>query len=246
MIATPLLRRALGAVSRRVGKPELFSAFYPLARRDELEALAIRAVLASTLRSDSTYVDVGTNRGQVLRDAVRLAPSGRHLAFEPIPELAAEIERGFPAVDCRRLALGAVPGEAQFCHFRALDGWSGLRRSPEISDARGRPEYINVTVSTLDEQTKGITPRVVKIDVEGAEFDVLRGGHELLTSARPTLILEHVASAAALYDASSAQVWELLTECGYQVYSVTGDGPFTRESFGASELVVNWLGRPIR
>jgi FkbM family methyltransferase len=241
-----LMRRALGALSRRLGRPELVSAFYPLARRDEQEALAIRAVLASVLRADATYVDVGTNRGQVLRDAVRIAPTGRHVAFEPIPELAAVVERDFPAVECRRMALGARAGEAQFCHFRALDGWSGLRRSPQISDAQGHPEFITVSVSTLDQELGDVEPTVVKIDVEGAELDVLRGGGELLAGRRPTLLLEHVASAAALYDASSAQIFDVLAEHGYELYTVTGEGPVPRAQFGASERVVNWLARPLR
>jgi FkbM family methyltransferase len=241
-----LLRRGIGSLSRRLDRPELVSAFYPAARREEHEAIAIGAVLASALRRDSTYVDVGTNRGQLLRDAVRLAPRGRHVAFEPIPELAAEIEHEFPDVECRRLALGAQRGEAQFCHFRDLDGWSGLKRSPEVSDAQGRPEFIAVTVSTLDAELEGFEPSVVKIDVEGAELDVLRGGRALLSGARPTVILEHVASAAALYGASSGDVWDALAELGYDVYSVTGDGPYTRSTFGAGAEVVNWLARPVR
>jgi FkbM family methyltransferase len=241
-----LVRRALGAASRRLGKPELLSAFYPLARRDEHEALAMRAVLAAALRTDSSYVDVGTNRGQVLREAVRIAPAGRHVAFEPVPELAEVVERDFPSVECRRLALGARSGEAEFCHFRDLDGFSGLRRSPEISDARGRPEYIPVHVSTLDEQVAEMAPKVVKIDVEGAELDVLRGGRELLRSGRPTLILEHVATAAALYGASSGELWDLLADAGYEIFAVTGEGPVPRTRFGSGERVVNWLARPLR
>src|SRR5437588_6139665 len=164
LTAMALVRRALAAFSRRLERPELVSAFYPLARRDEQEALAISAVLASVLRADACYVDVGTNRGQVLSEAVRVAPSGRHVAFEPIPELAAAVEREFPGVVCRRVALRGEPGEAQFCHFRALDGWSGLRRSPEISDERGRPEFIRVPVSTLDEELAGLAPSIIKID----------------------------------------------------------------------------------
>jgi FkbM family methyltransferase len=222
------------------------SAFYPRARRDEHEAVAMRAVLAAALREDASYVDVGTNRGQVLREAVRIAPAGRHLAFEPVPELAEIVEREFPAVECRRLALGARAGEAEFCHFRALDGFSGLRRSPEISDARGDPEFLRVSVSTLDAELAGLEPRVVKIDVEGAELDVLRGARELLANARPTLLLEHVASAAAVYGASSEELWDLLGEHGYEVFSVTGEGPVAREAFGAGERVVNWLARPLR
>jgi FkbM family methyltransferase len=239
------LRRALGALSRRLEKPELLSAFYAPARLEEHEEIAISAIVASTLREDGCCVDVGANRGQILRKAVRAAPRARHLAFEPIPELAGEIERDLPSVECRRKALSERAGSAEFCHFRDLDGFSGLRRSPEISDARGRPAYIRVDVSTLDAELEGLRPTLVKIDVEGAEVDVLRGGREVLGTARPTLILEHVARAAALYGSSSAELWDLLSGLGYELFSVTGDGPLARTEFMASELVVNWLVRPL-
>src|SRR5271166_2972490 len=145
-----LMRRTIGAASRRLERPELVAAFYAGARQGLREEIAIKAIIASILRSDATYVDIGTNRGQVLGEAVRVAPRGQHLAFEPIPALAAEVARTFPDVLCRQVALGARPETATFCHFRSLEGWSGLRRSPEISDERGDPEYIDVEVSTLD------------------------------------------------------------------------------------------------
>jgi len=239
-----LLRRAVGAESRRLERPELLAAVYPGARQALREEIAINAILASTLRRDATYVDIGTNRGQVLREAVRVAPRGQHLAFEPIPALAAEVKRAFPGVICRQMALGARPEVAQFCHFRRLEGWSGLRRSREISDEQGDPEYIEVDVSTLDAEIGELTPRVVKIDVEGAELDVLEGGRTVLTQARPVVLFEHVGTAAALYDSPLEAPWDFLTGLGYEIFSVTGDGPYTRSDFAENTIVVNWLARP--
>jgi FkbM family methyltransferase len=239
-----LVRRTIGAISRRLGRPELLAAFYPGARAELREEIGISAILASTLRDDAIYVDVGTNRGQILRQATRVAPHGRHVVFEPIPALAADLMREFPGVDCRQMALGARQEEATFCHFRSLDGWSGMRRSPQISDEHGDPEYITVSVSTLDAEIGDLLPRLLKIDVEGAELAVLEGGRVLLSNARPMLIFEHVTSAAALYGTSSAAVWDLLTELDYEVFSATGDGPFTRPAFAANTTVVNWLARP--
>jgi FkbM family methyltransferase len=189
-------------------------------------------------------VDVGSNRGQVLREAVRIAPAARHVAFEPIPALAAEIERELPQVDCRALALGATAGEARFCHFTKLDGWSGLQRNPEITDERGAPEYIDVRVSTLDEQLPDLGPAVVKVDVEGAELQVLEGGRGLLSGARPLLIFEHVAETAKIYGARSDALWELLSGLGYAIFTITGAGPLTQAAFVASEGTVNWLATP--
>lgn len=239
-----LLRRALGAASRRLERPELLAAFYPGARQAEHEELAIAAVLAASLHEDSLYVDVGANRGQVLAEAVRIAPRARHIAFEPIPPLAAELQSRFPTVDCRRKALGATVERTQFCYFTELDGWSGLRRNSEISDERGRPRYIDVEVSTLDLELAELTPTLVKIDVEGAELGVLEGARSLLARARPLLILEHVAAAARAYGTSSEALWDELAGLGYRVLAVTGAGPFTRAAFAAESTVVNWLATP--
>lgn len=208
-----------------------------------MEGVALRAVLASTLRSDSTYVDVGTNRGQVLREAVRLAPRGQHLAFEPIPGLAEEVERSFPQVECRCKALGAKPESSEFCHFTALDGWSGLRRNSAIADRRGRPRYITVEVSTLDVELEDRRPTLIKIDVEGAELDVFEGGRETFASVRPTVIFEHVPSAAALYGAPLGGPWDFFAGLGYEVFTLTGEGPLDRAGFIGADRVVNWLAR---
>jgi FkbM family methyltransferase len=239
-----IVRRALSSLSRRTGRPELLAAVYPLARQQLREEIGVRAILAATLASGDSYIDIGTNRGQLLAEAVRVAPQGRHRAFEPIPALAAQIRQAFPQVDCRQIALGARPETAEFCHFRKLDGWSGLKRSPEISDEQGAPEFITVDVSTLDLQVSDLNPRVIKIDVEGAELAVVEGGRSLLSGEKPTVIFEHVAAASALYGAESKMLWELLGELGYTIFSAAGDGPMSQTQFAANTTSVNWLATP--
>jgi FkbM family methyltransferase len=238
------LRRAVGAASRRLERPELLAAFYPHAALLLREEIAIGAILAAVLRNDSTFVDVGTNRGQILREAVRLAPAGRHVAFEPIPALADVLASSFPGVDCRRLAVGARAEVAEFCHFTSLDGWSGLQRSPEISDERGQPQYIEVQVSTLDAELREARPSVVKVDVEGAELQVFEGAREVLARARPVVVFEHVAAAARLYGSQSSALWDLFAELGYRVFAITGEGPISRAALGESTRAVNWLATP--
>jgi FkbM family methyltransferase len=240
----PLISRAMASAARRLQRPELLATFYAGARELLHEEIALKGVLAALLYSDATYVDVGTNRGQLLGEALRVAPGGRHIAFEPIPALAAELRQAFPQIDARELALSAKSGTAEFCHFRTMDGWSGLRRSLEVSDERGDPEYIQVQLSTLDSELSGSSPRLIKIDVEGAELDVLQGGRELLARSKPFVIFEHVSSAAALYGSPSTALWDLLCGLGYEIFAITGEGPFTRAAFAASRATVNWLGRP--
>jgi FkbM family methyltransferase len=242
-----LVRRAVGSASRRLRRPELAATLYRGARRDLHEQTAIRAVLAATLREDGLYVDVGTNRGQLLAEALRVAPSARHVAFEPIPALARELARAYPQAEVRELALAEAAKTAEFCHFKTMDGWSGLRRSPEISDQAGAPEYITVQVSTLDAELAQAAPTVVKIDVEGAELQTLEGARAVLARTGTVVIFEHVASAARLYETSSQRVWALLAELGYEVFSISGEGPLGEDAFATAAAggeVVNWLARP--
>jgi FkbM family methyltransferase len=235
-------RRAVSWASRRLERPELLAAFYPGARLEWREELAIRAILGAALHPGATYVDVGTNRGQLLAEAIGTAPGAEHVAFEPIPELAAEVERRFPQVDCRRVALSDRPGTSEFWHFRALDGWSGLRRSPLISDEQGDPRRLEVRTSTLDAELSGRRPTLVKIDVEGAELGVLEGGRELLGAVKPLLIVECVPAASELYGATPGAVWDLLHELGYELLPVTGGSPVGRAEFGGPGAI-NWLAR---
>jgi len=239
-----MIKRLIGGVSRRLDRPELLAAVNRDAARDLGDERAMAAVLAATLRSDSVFVDVGTNRGQVLAEAVRLSPDGAHVAFEPIAGLAIELSERFPAVDCRNVAVAAGPGRASFCHFRKLDGWSGLQRRTSIDDAQGDPDMIEVDVVTLDGALASSDPEVIKIDVEGAERDVLLGARRLIERARPTVIFEHELESAALFGARPEEIWEYFADLRYRVFSITGDGPIARAAFGTSGRTINWLATP--
>lgn len=237
-------KRAIWGVALRTGRTHLLGAIDAEARAALREDVAMEAILASALPSNGTYIDVGANRGQVLREAVRIAPRGHHVAFEPIPTLAVELAREFPSVDCRAIAVADRKEVTSFCHFTRLDGWSGLRRYPTVSDTQGAPVFIDVQVSTLDEEVGELTPSLIKIDVEGAELAVLEGSRSVLARARPIVIFEHVVESASMYGGEHAAPWDLLSELDYRVFSLTGDGPFTRSAFAQAGGIVNWMATP--
>src|ERR1700710_1937004 len=92
------LRRAAGASAAWLGRDERARellarvresrlAFDPAQRRELRDDHATRVVLATVRRQSPNAIDVGPNEGVVLREIVRLAPEGRHIAFEPIPGL---------------------------------------------------------------------------------------------------------------------------------------------------------------
>ena len=179
-------------------------------------------VLSRLLRPDSSCVDVGCHRGEVLRHVVRLAPRGRHHAFEPIPELARRLGRRYPGVAVHEAALSSTPGRSKFQHVTNASGYSGLKR--RLYD-RPDPviEEIEVDVTTLDAAV-GPDAEVafVKIDVEGGEVDVLRGGLATLRRCRPWILFEAGPRSTGQYGDGPDEILALLVgACGYRLTTMS-------------------------
>jgi FkbM family methyltransferase len=143
-----------------------------------------------------TVYDVGANVGFLTVIAARLVgPSGRVFSFEPLPSNADKITHnlklnGFEQVSVRQVALGAQNGEAAFL-VSAEPTWGKLASlGVEVSQ---QIDEITVPVHRLDtimREEDLPAPDLIKIDVEGAEVDVLSGAGELLRGARPLLMIE--------------------------------------------------------
>jgi len=175
------------------------------------------AVLTSVLRPDSNAIDIGCNRGSILREIVRLAPRGRHFAFEPIPAHHRELSRRYPTVDCRRMALSDEKGTVQFTHFRDKDGFSGMVHR-DIGPDPGQVEQIPVKTDQLDALIPADLPiALIKIDVEGAEYRVLRGAQALLRRCRPVVIFECGLGGLDTFGHTPGQVFDLLEDCGLEI-----------------------------
>ena len=143
-------------------------------------------IMKRLLRPTSNCIDIGCHYGSMLSRMVRLAPRGRHLAFEAMPDKVEFLRGKFPEVDVREMALTDTPGEAKFWVNVAHSGFSGLQRHGD-----GEFEPLMVTCARLDDELPDDrTFDFVKIDVEGAEMLVVRGGAEFLRRDRPHLLFE--------------------------------------------------------
>src|SRR5439155_374509 len=69
-------------------------------------------IIRRTMRRDSNSVDAGAHKGAFLRHLVACAPAGRHYAFEPIPEMAANLAARFSTAIVHQVALADWDGEA--------------------------------------------------------------------------------------------------------------------------------------
>jgi len=182
-------------------------------------ARIIHAVVAN-LAPGGTFLDVGANLGRIAFAAARrVGPTGRVLAFEANPTIAArlndEIARNHtPQVEVVPVACGAIPGELEFYVSRAHTGRSSLSQLNAQSSAS-----IRVPCERVDTllAARGIAHAdVVKIDVEGAEMLVLQGMEKLLAGSRPVLIVETDPELLASFSTSILSITTYLGSFGYE------------------------------
>jgi FkbM family methyltransferase len=201
-----------------------------LSRRNNRDNEHLNLLLAFSLAADSNCIDIGAHSGDVLRDISRLAPQGRHMAFEPLPAFASDLQREFPEVDVRQAALSNEVGTATFSHVREQPALSGLHRR---SHSPAETETISVRTETLDSVLPdGYVPRFIKLDVEGAEGLVLEGALETLRRHRPIVWFEHGKGGSDYYGWESGDVHSLLVDgAGLRVFDADGHGPYSRTEF---------------
>jgi FkbM family methyltransferase len=170
------------------------------------------------LESDSCCIDIGAHRGSILKEMVQIAPRGRHYAFEPLPSLAEHLRRRFPGVRVYEAAVSDYTGTAEFIHVENAPAYSGLRqRIYDRFDPVLKP--ITVDVVRLDEViSDGERVAFIKLDIEGGEFDALRGAASTIGRCRPVIVFEASVKSTGQYGATPEQVYRFITEqLGYHL-----------------------------
>ncbi len=160
----------------------------------------------------SSVWDVGANCGVF---AFSCDKARKVVCFEADPFLADLLQKssdlGDLDVKVEQVAVSASCGTEHFTIATNGRACNHLSDTVESSMAGGTRERISVTTVTLDSQIdKFGPPDVVKIDVEGAEVNVLKGATRLLADIRPLIYIEMCAS-------TQDECTAILTSAGYNM-----------------------------
>jgi FkbM family methyltransferase len=147
-------------------------------------------IARQALSGGGNSIDVGAHYGSILKELTRISPAGSHWAFEPIPHLARQLQKAFPKVTVCELALSDYTGRTELRFLPGSPAYSSLIARPQV-EAGQVVRRLRVQVRQLDDCIPERVPiAFIKIDVEGAEPEVLRGAAGLLRRNQPVVVFE--------------------------------------------------------
>lgn len=179
-----------------------------------------RKVIEKHCSANSNCIDVGCHKGEIMDLFLQYAPNGHHIGFEPIPALFENLRlkyAGHAHCTVSDIALSNQKGTSSFNYVVSNPAYSGL-----VKRTYDRKDEKDTSISVITDLLDNVIPAghktdLIKIDVEGGEYQVLKGAVNTLKNAKPIVIFEHGLGASDCYGTTPQQVFELFRECNYEI-----------------------------
>ena len=203
----------------------------------EAEAkMALNFLLGAT--NKLVVLDIGANIGSYSEAIRKFAPQATVFAFEPSSIARKSLEDKFMgdrSVTVVPLALGNKNSKEIL--------WSDTPGSLLASLTKRRLKHFgidfsqseSVEVVTLDSWASStkVVPSLIKMDVEGHELDVLKGGFKTLALAK---VVQFEFGGCNIDTRTFFQdFWYLLTEAGFQIHRISEGGPIRISHYSEQE-----------
>lgn len=183
-------------------------------------------------RSYQVVLDIGANVGVYSLFFSKLWPQASIYSFEPSQTVYGRLLHNIQLNGCPNLhsfncAVGSKMGLIDFYEPEGhLSNGSLDREFASIfADQVVCNKVIILNGCELQSLVQNLHPVLLKVDVEGAEPEVIRSLEPLITSTWPDIVLEVLPRTA-----SELNTIRFLRE-GYSLYHLTSQGPVSRESF---------------
>jgi len=172
-----------------------------------------KRVVDKVLNANSTCVDVGCHKGEILDLFVEKSPNGNHFCFEPLPHLNQQLQLKYGKTNrIFSCALSESEGKTTFNYVKNAPAYSGIKQRRYDID-NPQIEVIDVELKTLD-SIVGDEEKIdlIKIDVEGAELGVLKGAKNLLLRCKPVVIFECGIGASEFYGTKPEAIFAFFSQ----------------------------------
>jgi FkbM family methyltransferase len=192
---------------------------HPELKEIYVESARLQTAMTRIIRPSMNCIDIGAHLGSVLNLIQKLAPHGKHLAIEPIPYKAQWLKQKFPEIEVLQIALSDTVGEVDFFLQPHRSGFSGLRlhQSGKVVE---NAQVLRVNCKKLSDVVPAdLSIGFIKIDVEGGELAVLKGGEAILKH-RPVIVFECTQSGLQSYNLSPQEVYQFFEAHSYGIFLV--------------------------
>ncbi len=188
-------------------------------------------LLQAALRPNAWCFDIGANIGLMSAPLLSSEPSLRVVSVEASPKTAAYLAKTIAGSAQRNRwqlvakAVGATDGEIEFFASAETHGvFDGLRDTGR-GHGGGKVKVPLIRLDTLWTEQGRPDVCLIKIDVEGGEADVLRGGAACLRATRAVVLLEWNRHNLAAYGCPPGTLLEIANDLDYDVLNVPGLAP---------------------
>jgi FkbM family methyltransferase len=191
-------------------------------------------VLTQYLKPDSVFIDIGANHGEFTVAAALLTPNGQTIAFEPVPKNIARLRINVQSnhlSNVQIMSMGLSDQEGTFPIYDQEtpydDGTTNEGLTSLFAAGKRSISSASITTRRLDDVWSSLGLNrvdMIKLDIEGAEWQALRGGQRLLERYKPILLVEVAQStcAAAGYRANDFAQW--IEDLGYRLFLICDAG----------------------
>lgn len=180
-----------------------------------------KKIILQICHPDSACIDIGSNEGKILNWMIWAAPFATHYAFEPIPVLYEALVLKYQQhARISPIALSNEKGKKNFNYVVSNPALSGFKQRPDISFH----QHLNIEVET--DLLDNLIPlnqkiQLIKMDVEGGEWHVLRGASGLIQKNKPFILFEFGKIGAEMYDFSAIEIFDLFTQYfDYKIFTL--------------------------
>ena len=199
--------------------------------------MELASAIGDSIRTGDVCYDVGSYRG-FFAGVMGASGAARIHCFEPNPSNLAQLERlqelnPHLPIEVHAIGIGEVDGVGDFLIMR--EATMGKLVTSAFQRTAERVDTLQVRIARVDtlvELEMIAPPNVMKIDVEGAELEVIRGAQKTLVVSKPVLFIEAHSPDLA------RDCEDLLLRLGYSVSVLeTGHGVETAASLDVCHLV---------
>lgn len=211
--------------------------------RDNGESVEeMHGFLRAARETGGLLFDVGAHRGLFSALFCLARAENRAVGFEPSPSLARDAAwmAGVNGLTGRMTLRPAAVGERRGWTEAATDALGLIQLDPPAG-----AETFRLETTSLDAECArlGAWPDVVKIDVEGAEAEVVLGAHALLLERRPLLFLEFHLDELERRGHPPESLLHLLQSYGYDFETPLGKPLVPAAIHGSASAVVRFVAR---